>query len=213
MKDINTDEPEPILITRSDLEKEINNHLRQNHGIALPDNMNYVLVTDLFRDQAQPWENLARNHMLNVWESVKYFVELLLQHLTDNHTYPGIMETVLDPVLEKMKENLLDKLRGLNSYHKRCHMLSLGEDVVSFVKKLRSNRRMALLEKKLNQFSATTNQKTTTTKNVTVIVNDLQKIVSDVQSHESAAAETIDLLQTYYDVSNKSSTLLSTKAN
>lgn len=77
----------PDHVSREILVAEMNEHAFKNRGIELPSSTNQLLAGDLFRDQSKPWEEVAGQHLMTVWESVKYFVSLLLQHLADENTY------------------------------------------------------------------------------------------------------------------------------
>lgn len=43
---------------------------------------------------------------MNAWESVKYFVCLLLYSLTDEHNYMLLLGSVLAPELERIRDNV-----------------------------------------------------------------------------------------------------------
>lgn len=96
----------PGYVTLQELEKEINDQARKNRDIELPGTSNQLLVGSLFRDQSKPWEEVARLHLMNAWESVKYFVCLLLYSLTDEHNYSLLLGSILAPELERIKENV-----------------------------------------------------------------------------------------------------------
>ncbi|PIG83067.1 dynamin family protein [Aspergillus arachidicola] len=172
----------PEYITREALEKEITEQARKNRGIELPGSANQFLVGSLFRDQSKPWEGLARLHLLNTWESVKYFVCLLLRHLTDEPTYTLLVGTVLVPQLERMKDGLLTKLGELTAYTKRGHPLPIGKSFLSKIQFARTNRQIAALKKGLGAS---------------------QRAASELRSSSDqfAAAEIIDQMQAYYDTS------------
>jgi hypothetical protein len=191
----------PEYVTRQELEKEISDQARKYRGIELPGNANQLLVGSLFRDQSKPWEDVAHLHLMHVWESVKYFVCLLLHSLSDEHTYSLLLGTVLAPELERMKDNVLNKLGELTAYTKRGHPLPVGKSFLSRIQAARTNRQLDALRKALGLpeitlILANGSQKTFTT-------DDLEKAASGLQSSrdEFAAAEIIDQMQAYYNVS------------
>ncbi|KOC13674.1 dynamin family protein [Aspergillus flavus AF70] len=190
----------PEYITREALEKEIGEQARKNRGIELPGSANQLLVGNLFRDQSKPWEGIARLHLLNTWESVKYFVYLLLRHLTDEPTYTLLVGTVLAPQLERMKDGLLNKLGELTAYTKRGHPLPIGKSFLSKIQVARTNRQIAALRKGLGLSRPFFVLKDGSQ---SFDADDLERAASELRSSSDqfAAAEIIDQMQAYYDTS------------
>ncbi|KAE8368347.1 P-loop containing nucleoside triphosphate hydrolase protein [Aspergillus caelatus] len=190
----------PEYITREALEKEIGEQARKNRGIELPGSANQLLVGSLFRDQSKPWEDIARLHLLNAWESVKYFACLLIRHLTDEPTYTLLVGTVLAPQLEGMKDGLLSKLGELTAYIKRGHPLPVGRSFLSKIQSARTTRQIATLREGLSLSHSLFGPKDGSE---SFDVHDLVRAVSELQSSSDqfAAAEIIDQMQAYYDTS------------
>ncbi|KAE8391632.1 P-loop containing nucleoside triphosphate hydrolase protein [Aspergillus alliaceus] len=190
----------PEYITREALEKEIGEQARKNRGIELPGSANQLLVGSLFRDQSKPWEEIARLHLLNTWESVKYFVCLLLRHLTNEPTYTLLVGTVLAPQLERMKDGLLNKLGELTAYTKRGHPLPVGKSFLSKIQAARTHRQIAALRKGLGLSHPAYARKDSPE---SFDADDLDRAASELRSSSDqfAAAEIIDQMQAYYDTS------------
>ncbi|RAH76996.1 hypothetical protein BO86DRAFT_235506 [Aspergillus japonicus CBS 114.51] len=127
-------------VSRETLELEINSQARRKRGIELPGSANQLLVGDLFRDQARPWEDIAREHMMNAWSVVRYFIHSVLQYLTTEHTYSLIATSLIDPELDTLKESLLAKLTELTAYTKRGHPLPVGKSFLSKIRRSRVDR-------------------------------------------------------------------------
>jgi hypothetical protein len=187
----------PPTKNRQDVEKEVDRQARQNLGIELPGNANQLLVGSLFRDQSQPWEEIARSHLVRTWEAVDTFVTLVLQHLTDEHTYQQLVGTILAPELQKMKENLLSKLDELTAYNKRGHPLPLGKRFLRRIQNSRADRQGKALENVLGQ-KIPANDGRYALSDIKAAVSNLGKI-----EDQFAAAEIIDQMQAYYDVSER----------
>lgn len=187
----------PQLVLRDVLEKEVSEQARKNRGIELPGSANQLLVGSLFRDQSKPWEGLAREHLMKAWESARYFVLLVIQHLTDEHTHSLLAASVIEPELEKLKQALLDKLVELTAYTKRGHPLPIGKSFLTHVQNTRRSRQLKSLRAKL---TATKPNKSDpdplfTIKNIEQATSELE-----LSRDEFAAAEIINQMEAYYDV-------------
>ncbi|QVM12473.1 hypothetical protein D8B26_007100 [Coccidioides posadasii str. Silveira] len=187
-------------ITVADLEKEVSEMARKNRGIELPGTSNQVLVGELFRDQSKPWEGIAETYLTKVWRAIKDFTELLLLHLTEKATYRTLMSGILNPALETMKERALQKLQELVFHHKNGHPLPFDGEFLKSMDVRRQERRLALLERKLLETSASAaNDKS----KAIFSFRDIQKAVSDLEEdsgNQFAAREIIDLMEVYYNM-------------
>ncbi|KAL4779788.1 P-loop containing nucleoside triphosphate hydrolase protein [Aspergillus varians] len=180
-------------VSRRDLEAEASALARRNRGIELPGSANQLLVGSLFRDQSQPWAELARTHLLSAWDAVRYFVSRVLQHLTDEHTSSLLLAGIIEPELEKMKQALLDKLEELTAYTKRGHPLPIGKSFLTQIQKGRTDRLLESLKAKLTLTSEISNYFSMTT---------IEQAVADLETSrdEFATAEIVDQMQAYYDI-------------
>ncbi|GFF97114.1 interferon-induced GTP-binding protein Mx [Aspergillus udagawae] len=186
---------EPEVVERSSLEAEVAKQARNNRGIELPGNANQLLVGSLFRDQSKPWESLAKEHLMKAWESAKYFTLLIVQHITDDHTYSLLIGAIIDGELEKLKQLLLEKLDELTAYTKRGHPLPVGKSFLSQIQKARSNRQLASLKTELlfRGFEGKEEK--------LYSMKDIEHATSKMETSrdEFAAAEIIDQMEAYYE--------------
>ncbi|GIJ92120.1 hypothetical protein Asppvi_011096 [Aspergillus pseudoviridinutans] len=189
------DDWKPEYVERSSIETEVSRQARNNRGIELPGNANQLLVGSLFRDQSKPWESLAKNHLVKAWEAARYFALLVLQHITDDHTYTLLVGSIIDAEFEKLKQSLLDKLDELTAYTKRGHPLPVGKSFLSQIQKARSKRQLESLRANLPTSSFAEKGETLFT------MKDLEQATSwtEVSRDEFAAAEIIDQMEAYYE--------------
>ncbi|KAL4972256.1 P-loop containing nucleoside triphosphate hydrolase protein [Aspergillus desertorum] len=183
-------------VNRDDLVAEISEQARENRGIELPGSANQLLVGSLFRDQSQPWEELARSHLLKACDSVRYFLFLVLQYLADEHTSSLLTACVIEPELEKMKQALFDKLDELAAYRKRGHPLPVGKNFLIRMQKARSDRLLKSLKSDLlgREYETADGARAYSMKTVEQAITDLE-----TSRDGFAAAEIIDQMQAYYD--------------
>ncbi|KAF3384322.1 Interferon-induced GTP-binding protein Mx2 [Penicillium rolfsii] len=186
----------PKYITRESLVEEIKDQARESRGIELPGNANQLLVGSLFRDQCEPWKKIAEAHILNVWSSVEYFVQLVLKYLIDDHTRVCIMRQIISPELKKMKEKLIEKLEELSSYYARGHPLPVGDLFLSKIQESRKTRQLAALTESLGMVPAGHFMEPKT-----VHYEHLKKAADKMHSSSDkfGAEQIIDQMQAYYD--------------
>ncbi|KAI2846347.1 hypothetical protein CBS147343_7510 [Aspergillus niger] len=186
----------PHYVLRKNLEEEVAEQARKNRGIELPGSANQLLVGSLFRDQSLPWEGLAREHLMKAWESVRYFALLVMQHTTDDHTFSLLAGSIIEPALDRLRQNLLDKLDELTAYTKRGHPLPVGKSFLTQIQKARSERQVSSLKTKLKSthFHKPDGEALFSMKAIEEATSSLE-----LSRDEYAAAEIIDQMQAYYD--------------
>lgn len=110
--------PNSTVVTFADLEAEVNSQLEQ-YPRGLPGGTAISLIGKFFRDQSSSWDEIAQKYLVNVWEFVRRFVQVLLTYLTDEHTCKKLVEAVLDPALIKMMGEMARKTKELGLYRQR----------------------------------------------------------------------------------------------
>lgn len=182
----------PECVERAKLENEIAQQIQPDGGLHILGSPNQSLVGALFRDQTQPWDEIARVHLLKSWKSAKSCATSVLQYLTDKRTSNLIMKTLIDPEFEKYKANLLAKLEELTAYNKRGQMFSSSSCVLHWIEQCRNDRLLARIQE---TFPAGSDQ---------AISKDQLRMITQglrTSSREFAAAEIVDQMQAHYNVS------------
>jgi hypothetical protein len=75
-------------------------------------------VGEVFRQYSQPWDELARQYIKDVWEITKNFVEQALLYLTDSTVSDALLRHLLDPVMDERLRIAYVKLDELMAVHK-----------------------------------------------------------------------------------------------
>lgn len=182
----------PECVERAKLENEIAQQIQPDGGLHILGSPNQSLVGALFRDQTQPWDEIARVHLLKSWKSAKNCAVSVLQYLTDKRTSNLIMKTLIDPEFERYKTNLLTKLEELTAYNKRGQMFSSSSCVLHWIEQCRNDRLLARIQE---TFPAGSGE---------AISKDQLRIITQslrTSSREFAAAEIVDQMQAHYNVS------------
>lgn len=87
------------MISRADFIQEIRELLKTSRGRELPEMFIPLIVGDLFLEQSENWERLAREHLQATGDTVQNFLQLTLSHLTDENASLAILREIIEPVL------------------------------------------------------------------------------------------------------------------
>jgi GTPase SAR1 family protein len=106
------DDPEQV--TRADfLQNKIGNYVRESRPSGLPSLVNPWVIGEIFRDQSEPWADIAKYHLERVFQAVKEYTHIALESLMDSRTYNMILLEQVDPELESRKKAVEEKLEEL----------------------------------------------------------------------------------------------------
>ena len=126
-------------VTRDDFIDEISKLLTTSRGRELPGMFNPLVVGDIFCEQSKPWEGIARDHLHSTWNCVKYFLELTLAHLTDDVTADHLFKEVIDPIMNRKKNQIDDKLQELLAQN-QGHPITYNHYFTETIQKVRQER-------------------------------------------------------------------------
>jgi hypothetical protein len=101
----------------------------------LPGFSNPLLVRDLFQDYSSPWIEIARNHIKDVCNTTKRFLELILQYLIDKDICDNIVLYWLDDGMSQRLEEAKRKLDELLEVHEE-YPFTTNPDFVDIRRKL-----------------------------------------------------------------------------
>ncbi|KAH8678563.1 P-loop containing nucleoside triphosphate hydrolase protein [Tricladium varicosporioides] len=104
--------------TRAEAVEDVLELLKKSRGRELPGLPNPLLVGEVFRQYSQPWENLARQYIEDVWNTTKSFIEQALQYLADTTVSDALLRHLLDPIMDERLKLAYAKLNELMAVHK-----------------------------------------------------------------------------------------------
>jgi hypothetical protein len=166
-------------------------------ALQLPGLPNPLLVGELFRQYSRPWGELARLHIRNVWETANRFLELLLQHLTDDEARDNIYRFWLYPVMEEKLNSAYNKLEELLEVHKDFPMTT-NSHFINKSKTLRQDNSKEQFEDAMKKATQQLGQKAT--------VEEISRFLSSITPKTNldmdmvAAEEAFDNMNAYYEV-------------
>ncbi|KAK3173245.1 hypothetical protein OEA41_006574 [Lepraria neglecta] len=180
--------------TREEAINKIQKLLRISRGRELPGLVNPLLVGEVFREYSEPWEGIARSHIRSVWKSTKFFLQQVLQHLTDAEVCAALFYELLEPIMNEKLDLAHSKLAELIAVYKD-HPTTLNhcfqENVVALQKARRNSSNEEKLRGILSQGSKVHEQ-------------DLPLLMSAMQFEETpdmnrkAAEEIFDNMNAFY---------------
>ncbi|KAL4882463.1 P-loop containing nucleoside triphosphate hydrolase protein [Aspergillus karnatakaensis] len=115
---------QPTYIHRHVLEAQITERFQDMSDSEPLETRKQNLVDQLFHVQSEPWKELAKAHILKVFDIVHKFTTQLLQHLAGEQTASLLKSTFFKPALSEFKTDVLDKLGELVGDARKGHRLS-----------------------------------------------------------------------------------------
>ena len=142
---------EPILMSQEDAIEWVRKLLVRSRGRELPGSFNPLLVSELFRDQSSPWEQIAREHVQNIWMTSKAFLERLLNTLTEEETFGTLFTHWIDPNLDARFEKANERLDGLLIDRER-HAITYNHYYTDVLQSIREERKVRELVGKVPDY-------------------------------------------------------------
>src|SRR5436853_6415724 len=124
----------------------------KSRGRELPGSFNPLLVGELFRDQSIHWEKIARQHVEEIWEASKDFLERLLDAITDHETLGALFTHWIDRSANERFKKANQTLDRLLTDHNR-HPITYNHYYTESLQRVRQERQMKELESKIRTFT------------------------------------------------------------
>ncbi|KAE8384244.1 hypothetical protein BDV23DRAFT_191849 [Aspergillus alliaceus] len=141
-----------VRVTREEYLKHIGHLLKGTRGRELPGTFNPMIVRDLFLEQCLPWEQLTRSHTDSIWVAAGEFLILVVKFVTDEATSAGLIEEVIIPACDSIKQEMDDKTRELLMPHQTGHPITYNHYFTETLQKIRAERHEGELAATLKRF-------------------------------------------------------------
>ena len=139
-------------VSRGAFINEIKELLRMSRGRELPGMINPLIVEDLFHEQSQPWKGIAQEHLQNVWQAVKDFLDLLVAYLADERTSEALLGQVIDPLMDQKLKEMEGKLDEILSPYLYGHPITYNHYFTETIQKVKQKRLEVEVDGKLRKF-------------------------------------------------------------
>lgn len=137
----------PQVITWDELNEEVRIDAISDQGTEFPGSMNPSLAFKLFKKQVVPWETIGARHIMLIMESVRCFIDELLNHVVvDSATKDAIVTECVEPFLEEKERLLASKLEELLDHYKGDYACQVDGAFLSQLS-ARAQRRMESTKK------------------------------------------------------------------
>ncbi|KAI9738628.1 MAG: hypothetical protein M1834_008133 [Cirrosporium novae-zelandiae] len=142
----------PETITRASFIEEIRNSLECNRGCELPGTFSPLVIGDLFFRQAAPWKDLADDHITDIWDAARSYLELVISEISDKRTCQALLREVIDPAMDTKLDILRTKLQELLIPHQRGYPITYDRNFTEKIQLLRHERQVKNTTEKLSRY-------------------------------------------------------------
>lgn len=136
--------------TRAQAVEKILSLVKRSRCKELPGLPNPMLVAEVFREYSKPWNELARQHISEVWYATRVLLERVVEHLTEPDLGDLLFRFLLDPLMDEFLRNAQTKLAELNAVRDKAPITS-NHYFRDTVTKLRRERDVANMTPKLKR--------------------------------------------------------------
>jgi hypothetical protein len=180
--------PEPIQIRRAEfLEKRIGAQVRLNRQEGLLSVVNPRIVGEIFRQQAAPWERIARQHLNDVLRAVDDYLYESLSTMMDADTFDALGQEHIEAEMQERYHRTNAKLEELLVPYQKRELMMYDPNFNQDVQQIRAKRNSGVQSK--STFGSEQQDGSTPVQFLTESLDDFTN------------CEVLDLMQTYYYVS------------
>lgn len=171
--------------------------LKHSRGRELPGLPNPLLVTEVFREYSNPWSQLARNHIQQVWRATKVLVERVLEYVAEPVLSDALLRVWLDPLMDECLRNAHAKLDELLAVREK-HPITTNPYFRDVVQETRLRRHEVRLTKELSALFSNRGGELTAEHIKDIINITYPKVDPDMDV--DAAEEVFDNMTAFYKV-------------
>ncbi|KAH7025370.1 putative dynamin GTPase [Macrophomina phaseolina] len=187
--------PRPTVKSRLEYLEGVKDLIRSSRGLELPGTFNPLLVADLFRNQSQPWEAIAKEHADVVWQTALEFLQDVLGHLAEGDTYFVLLKDHVEPAMDAMRRDLLKKVQELLYPYRSAGLITYHPQFVESVKQTRKGHRNDDIIQNLALRYGTSTVQTT--------LEDIARVIAsteDDSADDFASVELLYCMEAFYKV-------------
>jgi hypothetical protein len=192
----------PPQALRSEYIDEVQELMRRTRGCELPGTFNPQIIGELFHNQAKPWTALVMSCKEQLLDATKAMLHLVLDDVTqDPRIYDSILQHIINPGLEPLRQSLQGKAEEVLKPHQRGHPITYNHYLTDSIQKARADHWGKLVEAKLSEFGISPSSSNANLEyriNARRLVESLKSINSETNMERHACSEAIACMQAYY---------------
>ncbi|KAK8036251.1 hypothetical protein PG993_008865 [Apiospora rasikravindrae] len=192
-------------ILRSDYIDEVKVLMKESRGRELPGTYQPLIVAELFSKQCKPWKGLVVVLSDRIVASSLATVSAVLQYVSDEKTAKSLLQEVVGPSLEKLRESLSTKVEEILEPHVSGHPITYNHYLTENVQKAQASRKRRELEDQLKSFfdvDELANFKAALKVNLRSLLGTLVSSSEPDMDNVSCSMAT-DMMEAYYKVALK----------
>ncbi|KAL2173145.1 P-loop containing nucleoside triphosphate hydrolase protein [Thermothelomyces heterothallicus CBS 202.75] len=191
--------PDPETKDESALKAELQSLACFNHGREFPGEANVDLALQLFRDQSEPWQDIAWKHLKHVLRVTQEFVDRAFIHVigADEKTQEAILNRYVDPFFERKEEELSGKLRELLLPYINGYGPPLEAEFLSRMRRRTDERLAVRITRQLQENNEFNQGYRLSQDRILQTFRDLE----DPEMDEFGTEKVINLMTAYYEMS------------
>ena len=124
-------------VTKAEFINEIKELLSITRGWELPGMFNPLIVSNLFFEQAQPWEQLTQQHLRNMWQTTRSFLDLLMSYLADEKTSNALLNHVIENIMNWKLNEMNEKLNELLTLYWMGYFITYNHYFTETIQKMK----------------------------------------------------------------------------
>ena len=128
----------------------VHNVLKRSRGRELPGNFNPLLISQLFWEQSEPWEELASAHINRIAAFCERFVYRLVKVITSEDVFDKVMRYKVMPALEARFTAAHGELKKIIE-DKGSHPITYNHYYTATIQKMRSEKQARMMKKLVKQ--------------------------------------------------------------
>ena len=131
---------------------EVSQRMRRSRGRELPGTFNPLIIGDLFYLQSRPWESMATVCVDKLLQAVQKTMTPMVRAILDERSSERLIDTVINPSLDKIEVSLRMKTDELLNPQKLGHPITYNHYFTETVQKTRNDHTHRSVTEKLKRF-------------------------------------------------------------
>lgn len=129
----------PLVISRSEYTKNVQERMRNSRGRELPGTYNPLIIGDLFYEQSKPWKQLVDRCCESILAAVNLCIESIISYTADEFTKEELLREIIDPAMVGHKERLEKRIAEIMQPHLAGHPVTYNHYFTDNIQKARQD--------------------------------------------------------------------------